>query len=79
MEANLKSLYEVLIEQKKAIRHATLQVESLKSMFFEHRAAFIEIFPLHENKMAASERIRAFDQQIAELEQVLARINAEMP
>ncbi|HWR35819.1 MAG TPA: hypothetical protein VN622_08140 [Clostridia bacterium] len=74
MEPNLTAIYEILLEQHKAIRDARLQVESLKAMMFDHRPAFRESFAQQVEIVSASEPLRQFDAQIAALEQSLTRL-----
>ena len=61
MNSEVISLY-------KAIRDVKLQVESLKTMMFEHRPAFIETYNEITKRVAQSEAIRGLDQRIVELE-----------
>ncbi len=55
----------------KAVRDIKLQVESLKTMMFEHRPAFVETYNEITKRVAQSEAIRALDAKIAELEKGL--------
>ncbi len=55
----------------KTLRDVKLQVESLKTMMFEHRPAFVETYGQIEARLAKSEAIRALDAKIAELEKAL--------
>lgn len=52
----------------KAVRDVKLQVESLKTMMFEHRPAFIETYNEITKRVAQSEAIRALDERIVALE-----------
>ena len=61
MNSEVISLY-------KAIRDVKVQVESLKTMMFEHRPAFIETYNEITKRVAQSEAIRGLDERIAELE-----------
>ena len=56
-----------------AVRDVKLQVESLKTMMFEHRPAFIETYNEIAKRVAQSESIRALDEQIAALEKTVYR------
>jgi len=67
-----KVLYQALIEQQQALRDLKLQVESLKTMMFEHRPAFIETYIQIAARMAQSDEIKALDARIAELQKSLA-------
>jgi hypothetical protein len=64
MDPKLLSLYQ-------AVRDVKLQVESLKTMMFEHRPAFVETYNEITGRVAQSEAIRALDAKIAELEKAL--------
>ncbi len=64
MNPDVLSLY-------KTLRDVKLQVESLKTMMFEHRPAFIETYNEITKRVAQSEAIRALDARIAELEKNL--------
>ncbi len=55
----------------KAVRDIKLQVESLKTMMFEHRPAFVETYNEITKRVAQSEAVRALDAKIAELEKGL--------
>lgn len=55
----------------KAVRDVKLQVESLKTMMFEHRPAFVETYNEITKRVAQSDAIRALDAKIAELEKAL--------
>lgn len=57
-----------VISLHKAVRDLKLQVESLKTMMFEHRPAFIETYNEITKRVAQSEAIRALDERIAALE-----------
>lgn len=50
------------------LRDVKLQVESLKTMMFEHRPAFVETYNQIETRLAQSEAIKALDAKIAELD-----------
>lgn len=71
-----KLLYQALIEQHQALRDLKLQVESLKTMMFEHRPAFIETYIQIAARMAHSEEIKALDERIAELQRAMAELGA---
>ncbi len=64
MDPKLLPLYQ-------ALRDVKLQVESLKTMMFEHRPAFIETYNEITKRVAQSESIRALDERIAELQKAL--------
>ena len=68
MDSNLTAVYELLIDQQKSLRDVKLQVESLKTMMFDHRPAFIESHAAVVTRLSDSEVIRAYDQRIAALE-----------
>ncbi len=64
MDPKLLPLYQ-------AVRDVKLQVESLRTMMFEHRPAFIETYNQIAARVAQSDAIRVLDQRIAELEKNL--------
>ncbi len=64
MNSEVISLY-------KAVRDVKLQVESLKTMMFEHRPAFVETYNEITKRVAQSEGIRELDRRIADLEKTL--------
>jgi hypothetical protein len=64
MDRKLLPLYQ-------AVRDVKLQVESLKTMMFEHRPAFVETYKEITGRVAQLEAIRALDAKIAELEKHL--------
>lgn len=55
------------------LRDVKLQVESLKTMMFEHRPAFVETFNQITVRVAQSETITELDRQIAELQKAALR------
>ena len=55
------------------LRDVKLQVESLKTMMFEHRPAFVETFNQITVRVAQSETIIELDRQIAELQKAVRR------
>ena len=55
------------------LRDVKLQVESLKTMMFEHRPAFVETFNQITVRVAQSESITELDRQIAELRKAALR------
>ncbi len=64
MDSNFLPLYQ-------AVRDLKLQVESLKTMMFEHRPAFVETYNEITKRLAQSDAIRALDDKIAELQKGL--------
>lgn len=55
------------------LRDVKLQVESLKTMMFEHRPAFVETFNQITVRVAQSESIVELGRQIAELQKAALR------
>lgn len=55
-----------------ALRDVKIQVESLKTMMFEHRPAFVETFNQITARVSHSEAIVELDRQIAELQKVVS-------
>lgn len=64
-------IYEVLLEQQKAIRNLKVELESLKKMMFEHRPQFVPIFEENTKLIAGTSGVRNVDTMIARLEQAL--------
>lgn len=64
MDPKLLPLYQ-------ALRDVKLQVESLKTMMFEHRPAFVETFNHITARVEQSEAIVELDRQIAELQKAV--------
>lgn len=64
MDPKLLPLYQ-------AIRDVKLQVESLKTMMFEHRPAFVETYNQIAVRVSQSEAIKAMDEKITELQRAL--------
>jgi hypothetical protein len=62
-------LSEPLLLTLKAVRDLKLELEALKSMFFEHRPPFIEAFAHHRDQVEKSGALAALDAAIARLEQ----------
>jgi hypothetical protein len=55
------------------LRDVKLQVESLKTMMFEHRPAFVETYNQITERVAQSESIVELERQIAELQKAALR------
>jgi len=55
------------------LRDIKLQVESLKTMMFEHRPAFVETFNQITVRVAQSESIIELDREIAEMQKAALR------
>ena len=55
------------------LRDVKLQVESLKTMMFEHRPAFVETFNQITVRVAQSESIIELDREIAEMQKAALR------
>jgi hypothetical protein len=66
MDSEIVSLYKV-------VRDLKLQMDSLKTMMFEHRPAFIETYNEITKRVAQTEAIRGLDERIAELEKTVYR------
>ena len=62
------TILEALLEQTRAIRDVKIQVESLKSMMFEHRPAFVPTFAEQVEKVTASEKLQQLDGLVERLE-----------
>ncbi len=61
------TLLEAQLNQSEAIRELKLELEALKTMFFEHRPPFREAFAEHRAKAQASDALRRVDEQLAAL------------
>ena len=66
-----KVLYQALLEQQEMLRDLKVQVESLKTMMFEHRPAFIETYIQIAARTAKSDQIQELDGRIREMQQTL--------
>jgi hypothetical protein len=64
MDPKLALLYQTL-------RDVKLQVESLKTMMFEHRPAFVETYNQIAARVAQSDAIVELDRQITELQKAV--------
>jgi len=73
-DINIVALYETLLQQHKAIRDVKLEIESLKSMMFEHRPPFVEEFARHRDKVLGSTTLANIDGEITRLEHALAQL-----
>jgi hypothetical protein len=71
MDSNLTALYELLLDQQQSIRHLSLQIEGLKAMMFEHKPPFIPAHAAQVERLTDSAMVRAFDQRIALIEDLL--------
>jgi hypothetical protein len=74
MDENLVEVYETMVHQQKLLLDLKIQIESLKSMMFEHRPAFTEAFDQQVNNILQKPEIQQMRAQIAELDAGLKRI-----
>ena len=65
------AIHEALLNQHKLLREVKLQVESLKSMMFEHRPQFVPAFEEQVQKLSQSDALRRLDTDIKRLESKL--------
>ncbi len=72
-DQDMMEIYETMVHQEKMLLELKIQVESLKSMMFEHRPAFTEAFAQQVSKIMQSPGIQQLQQQIAQLEAGLNR------
>jgi hypothetical protein len=68
---DLSTLLEALLEQTRAIRDVKIQVESLKSMMFEHRPAFVPAFDEQVQKVSGSPALQQLDSMNRRLEEAV--------
>lgn len=73
MEENLAEIYETMVHQQKLLLDLKIQIESLKSMMFEHRPAFTEAFAQQVSNILQKPEIQQMRAQIADLESNLDR------
>lgn len=70
----IATILEALLEQTRAIRDVKIQVESLKSMMFEHRPAFVPTFEEQVKKVTESGKLERLDGLMASLESVVRKL-----
>jgi hypothetical protein len=76
-DATLTPVYEMLLQQLRALRDVKLQVETLKRMMFEHRPAFEPTFAELLERVSQSESVQGLDRGIARLETALRGLQRE--
>jgi X-X-X-Leu-X-X-Gly heptad repeat protein len=72
-EQDMQEIYETMLHQEKLLLELKIQIESLKSMMFEHRPAFTEAFAQQVTKITQTPGIQQLQSQIAQLEAGLNR------
>jgi hypothetical protein len=70
-ESELRDIYEIVLEQQKAIRNLKVELESLKKMMFDHRPEFIPIFGENVKIVSETAQVKSVDEMILRLEEAL--------
>jgi hypothetical protein len=70
-DGELRDIYEIVLEQHRAIRNLKVEVESLKKMMFDHRPEFIPTFDENVKLIAETPQVKNVDDMISQLEAAL--------
>jgi hypothetical protein len=70
-ESELRDLYEIVLEQHKAIRNLKVEVESLKKMMFDHRPEFTSTFNENVKLISETPQVKSVDEMISRLQEAL--------
>jgi len=68
---NDTSVYELLLDQQRQIRHLTLHLEALKRMMFEHRPPFVPAFEHQLGAVESSGLVKEIDETINRVESAI--------
>jgi hypothetical protein len=68
---NDTSVYELLLDQQRQIRHLTLHLEALKRMMFEHRPPFVPAFEHQLGAVESSGLVKKIDETINRVESAI--------
>lgn len=70
-ESELRDIYEIVLEQHKAIRNLKVELESLKKMMFDHRPEFMPTFDENVKLISQTAHVKSVDEMISRLEEAL--------